>query len=152
MSKTTAEKTPVAVYSYYLKASEFSFNSSVITYSTLNSKRVDKGRLSIFYLYDSLTDKIIGEYAAQVSSIPSLNSSNITYNMAKGIINLYDKEIIFNYYNGSIKDTLSNKRIFGSEIVYTYNSLGNPVEIKPIMTDPVEPEFRYYYTLSEFSK
>ena len=137
-------KSPVAVYNFYWKISEVRYDKSVITYTTLNSQRIDKAQMTIFYLYDSLTNNIIGEEASDYFSIPSLKSPSLSYRTITSNINIYDQVIIFGFTYGAIFDEVLNKYIFALNTIDTRDFLNNPVKISKLPDDPTKPDNVYY--------
>ena len=146
-----SEKTPVAVYNLYWKISEVVKNKSVITFSTINSQRIDRGQCTIYYLYDKDTDEIIGEESSDYFSIPSLNSSNISYYLNTSNFNIFDKVIIFAVPEGTIFDSETKKFIFSQRVIDTKDFLNRPVQITKLPDDPLKPD-NVYYSIAVFEQ
>ena len=146
-----SEKSLITTYNFYWKISEILFDRSIITYTTLNSNRIDKASMTIFYLYDKNTDEIIGEEARDFFSIKSLNSSAIEYGNITNILNIFDKLIILGYSYGAIYDYENKKLILSENTIFTKDFLGNPVEIKKLPDDPLKPD-NVYYSIAVFEK
>lgn len=143
-------QTLVAEYKYYVNISEFNKNISLLTYSAVNSNRIDTNKCSIFYTYNS-KGEINGEQAYQLTTIPSLNAPNLYYIMASFDFNLYDKVIVFNITTGSIYDSNTSKFIFDRKTLYNFDYLGNPIEIHYLPDDPKFPD-RINRLIKVFSK
>jgi hypothetical protein len=139
------EVKPREIIKFYYLSSEFSKNK---TSSSLSTKgRTDFMNSTIYYIYRSDDNSVIGETSAFYNKVPANLSNSFFYN--KTYTTSFLRGNIINGFASVIFDKDEKKFIFPKGTIEIFDFNGNKVRIEKLPDDLITPD-KIHYKISFF--
>jgi len=140
------EDKPSEIIKFYYLSSEVSKNKTSSSLSTPGGRK-DFMNSTIYYIYSSDDNSVIGETSAFYNKVPANLSNSFFYN--KTYTTSFLRGNIINGFASTIFDKDEKKFIFPQGTITTFDFNGNKVRIEKLPDDLITPD-KIHYKISFF--